>query len=302
VSLQVREAIGPARKGDLTVVVVGLLAIVPVAALCALWMWLGYALIVAVVAWLIALLLADRGEIELPARLARLQWPVKLALPIMLTLSAALGLLQGRQWALTEQAAERSRAQVQQARERAATQRRADEAARAEATSRAAADLELALSANQPEAIERHATRLRALDQAHPVLAKLPSARPQGQAPLSEVERVAAVASGLRAARRITADRVRCESARDVGDAWSGVRRVRADEPQRREAEKLTARLERCRLAVKRALIDNAVRVRKSEIALDAAQVPLTPEQLEAFARETLAGFDLADPLVLPQG
>jgi hypothetical protein len=44
------------------------------------------------------------------------------------------------------------------------------------------------------------------------------------------------------------------------------------------------------------------VRVRKSEIALDAAQVPLTPEQLEAFARETLAGFDLADPLVLPQG
>ena len=300
VSMQVREAIGPGRKRELTVIVLALLASLPVAAVCSFWPWVGYALIVATVVWLAAMMAGEQGALELPPRLVRLQWPVKLALPIILSLAAALGVLHGRQRVLGEHALQRTRALVEHARSRS-TERQAQEgAARRLEIARAAADLQLALSGGDAAEIERQATRLRALDQGHAALALLPSATPTPKAPLSEPERVAAVASGLRAARRITADRVRCESARDVADAWYGVRLARPDDPQRREAEKLTLRLERCRARVRKALIDNAVRSRKLEITRGTAEQPLSRAELDDFAAQTLAGFGLAESLALP--
>lgn len=305
VSMRVREAIGPERKPALIVVALGLLAIAPVAALCSLLPWLGYALIVAVVAWLATLMLVERDQLELPARVAKAQWPVKLALPIMLSLAAALGLLHGRQGALAEGAAARAAALDQQRRAETSARRRREDVARTLEIERAVADLRAALDDGEPTAIERQATRLRALAPRHAALAQLrAAATPPPRAPANEEERSAAFAAGLRKARAVTADHVRCDSAREIGDAWAGLRLARPDDPQLREAQKLTSRLERCRAGVRRALIDNATRASGATAASGAGDRhgprELSAAEVDAAVRAMLAGFGLAEPLALP--
>jgi hypothetical protein len=70
----------------------------------------------------------------------------------------------------------------------------------------------------------------------------------------TEFQRQEAFNRGIATAKEVVADKKRCNTPRDIADAWKDLRRVKSEDPAWRTAVGLTNRLEQCRLGAERDL------------------------------------------------
>ncbi|MDH5671545.1 MAG: hypothetical protein OEZ06_05305 [Myxococcales bacterium] len=243
----------PQRKKAALLVVGAALLVVPVRMVAALALPLAGALLTLGGLLTLLLLLALLLETGLLAGLRRWARGVgaaaALALPLALALGAGLGLGDARTRSREQQAAlEKAQALAAEAQEQAT--RQATE--RAEAKIRAAelsGKLRAAVEAKNYEEAAPLRDALKELAPEHPVLAELTATLEQ----LGEQDRVRGLALGIAAANRITRDRVRCETAKEVSDAWRRLSAAKMGDERYVQARDAAAKLERCRLQVQRA-------------------------------------------------
>ncbi len=74
------------------------------------------------------------------------------------------------------------------------------------------------------------------------------------QAVNAEAARIGTIHRGLATTKAIVNDADKCTNSEDLRTAWSDLRNVRADDPERPEAQRLTRSLERCRVKTGRQL------------------------------------------------
>ena len=214
---------------------------------------LGYLLLLLALPWL-ALVAFVRGMSPGPAALSSIgrivkqrSWVLTLALPVALLCGSLIGLTDAAlraEMASRDEAAARAAAAIQARAEQRQAAAAAERRARAEAL---LAGFEQALSEGRThEAQELHA-EAKAADPSHPKLKPAWARLAPHLEKVKQQDRAEAIRTGLAAARAVVGNKVRCESAQAVSEAWQKLRQFTPEEAGWEEALELTEKLERCR-------------------------------------------------------
>ena len=256
-SQAVREAATPQRRRWAAMTVVALLMFVPFRMLAGLSASAGHAMALGLLVLLgvvvVAIGLRDGGPAILDGVRARLAsfGPVPV---VALLIAAAAGSAMGASdaEAAGHQASEHARrVRVAEAKaQREAARLEAEAAKKKKAVAAVVAELESALSDNRLREVREARERLRALDAKHPALSKGGADLDGAIAKVDEEDRVAGLQKGLRAVRRMARDRLRCENAKGVSDAWKQLNGVRTSDAEYEQIARAVAPLERCRKRV----------------------------------------------------
>lgn len=230
---------------------------------------LGDIVIALAAVWLLGLLLEKRWAAARPflppmGRVARRYGAVlTVAVPVMLMAGSAAGLHQAARRSALEARAERNRLRAE--RERALAAKRDAERKRLEElrAKRLAERMQEAMNESRWRDAHRIYLEIKAFKPEHGSLKAAWNRLGPELAALREKERLEAVASGIRQARRTARDRVMCESARTVADTWNKLRQVRPDDDQWFEALKAIEGLERCRRRLEAVFNQNAIGLRR---------------------------------------
>lgn len=71
---------------------------------------------------------------------------------------------------------------------------------------------------------------------------------------MQTVERLEKIAGGVSAAKSVVSDKQKCDTPKEIADAWTLLSEVRPQDPEWKEARSLAAKLERCRSSAERQL------------------------------------------------
>lgn len=219
---------------------------------------IGYAVLGVTAPLLIALLasaLVQAGPAWLSAfgRLAGAWgWVVSVGVPAMWLVAACMGVLAAGD--RVAQAAADAQARADAAADAAVARAEVEAQARRESAALAELLAEVKLMADKqrlPEA-EAMLAQAEAIAPGAPAVAAMRKSLASQFAQAQEAVRVLDIRKGLKLARAVVGDTLRCESAKAVSDAWHGIRQVAADDPDLAAVQKMVPKLEACRKRVLR--------------------------------------------------
>ncbi len=267
---QVKLYLTPERRWQIAIVVAAALAAWSLSLAVAKVAALGIAVIWLAVAWLLAVVLAKtwkaaRWLAPVGAMARKSGRGVAVAVPLLLMAGSAAGLQEAGRRSVLAAKAERERLQALEQQELAAKREAERKRRDRERADVLAGKMDAAMKESRWRDAHGIYLKIKELSPEHESLNAVGAELKSELAALDEKERLVAVTSGVRQARRIVKDRVMCESAKTVADVWSKLRRVRPGDERWLEAAKATEKLERCRERLESIFGRNVIAVREQE-------------------------------------